>query len=143
MRSIDRIVGSVTISPPIPWAEFRETEFHNHHGEHRELDRILWLDVEEERLEEDEGSLFRKLATGIRIGTYGEYSATNLRQELIQLIRTFRIAKATGEQRHFEGGFLVEGEQQGDVWRITVDDVEVNEQRAKLVWPDGSAVYSS
>jgi hypothetical protein len=64
-----------------------------------------------------------------------EYRAYYLEEHLAELIRLH------GDGHAFDGVLLVDGEDQGDVWRLVVHRPPDHQGKtARLTWPDGTAV---
>jgi hypothetical protein len=137
VSSIDSIEGEITFDPPISWVEIRDlgVRFVKGSGD-KEYDRLLWLEVEEEEAEVDDGTLLRKRGVRFRISEYDALNAGCLYEEVENILKTFTLG-AKGV-RIFKGEILVLGERQGDIWRVRIVDNKAVEERVSITWPDGT-----
>lgn len=121
----------ITIDPPIPWADLHDSPFIRT-SDRREYERLVWLRMEEQDVETDEGTLTHKRAVAIRPSTADELRARGLVDEVQEIVN------AHGRGRAFTGYILVTGEESPDIWRVAVEDGQAVEVRPKIVWPDGT-----
>jgi hypothetical protein len=137
VSSIDSIEGEITFDPPISWVEIRDlgVRFVKGSGD-KEYDRLLWLEVEEEEAEVDDGTLLRKRGVRFRVSEYDALNAGCLYEEVENILKTFTLG-AKGV-RIFKGEILVLGERQGDIWRVRIVDNKAVEERVSITWPDGT-----
>jgi hypothetical protein len=137
VSNIDSIEGEITFDPPISWVEIRDlgVRFVKGSGD-KEYDRLLWLEVEEEEAEVDDGTLLRKRGVRFRISEYDALNAGCLYEEVENILKTFTLG-AKGV-RTFKGEILVLGERQGDIWRVRIVDNKAVEERVSITWPDGT-----
>ena len=123
--------GEITINPPIPWSEVRDGDFVSA-SDREEWKRLVWLRLDEETVQTDEGTLTRKQAVAIRVTTAGELRAGTLRPEVQEIVARH------GKGRTFDGYILVRGEESPDIWRVAVENGEAVEVYPRIIWPDGT-----
>jgi Family of unknown function (DUF6205) len=130
MGYLSSVTGEVTITPPLSAAEVRESPFRPDVEERKDI----VLRVQEDIVKTNEGTLTRITGTAIVPAWDESYKAYSLEEHLAELIRLH------GHGHAFDGVLVVDGSDQGDVWRLVVDDHQVTKETARLSWPDGSEV---
>lgn len=144
MGYITNFSGELTITPPVPWSTIRNSKFLRENaanssgrGEWREV----YLVVDEETVPTDEGDLVRKYATAIK-ATW-EYEAKNYEivTHLQMLLDEIGVDYARGVGFVVTGHFDADGEESGDIWRLTVVKDSTGRNIAtvvkpKMFWPD-------
>ncbi|PZG16481.1 hypothetical protein C1I95_17385 [Micromonospora craterilacus] len=125
-----QVSGEITIDPPLPWAEIRDSGY---------LPGSAWLNnktvklrVVTDEVDTEHGLLLRQQAVGIVPVTEDSYNAHSLVADVQQLIDQF------GGGRTFAGRLNGCGDDAGDLWRLEVRDGRAVEVQARIVWPDGS-----
>lgn len=121
--------GEIAITPPLLWSEIKDSPFVQP-GPYGTVDRDCMLRVVEETVETEEGTLIRKQAVAV-LCTYEDqakaYSIVEHLQELINL---------HGKGRSFSGYISAEGEEAGDLWRLTVKNGQAVKVEPRIVWPE-------
>jgi hypothetical protein len=130
MGYLSSVTGEVAITPPLSAVEVRESPFRPDVEERKDV----VLRVEQEVIETDDGTVTRMYGTAVVPAWDESYKAYSLEEHLAELIRLH------GHGHAFAGVLLVDGSDQGDVWRLVVDDHQVTKETARLSWPDGSGV---
>lgn len=119
--------GEIEISPPLVWGEFREFAFDDDAG--------IEFRVDESRHERDEGTITVKYATAIIPAEGDRHYST-----FTQLARVLKAFDKPG--RTWTGWLDYDGADRGDVMRFGVVEQDGKlvavEQRAALLWPDGT-----
>jgi hypothetical protein len=120
--------GQIRIEPPLSWAEIRDSEF---------LPDRAWdngftvkLNVVEETVETDDGTLARRWADAIVPVTDDRYKAYDIVAHVQRLVDRY------GNSHAFTGRLDAAGEDAGDLWRLTVRDGRAVKIQPQLVWPD-------
>ncbi|MFE0472457.1 DUF6205 family protein [Streptomyces sp. NPDC058947] len=125
--------GEFRIDPPLKWSDIRNSRFlpADHGG--TEITDIV-LQVQTETTDDDEG--VRTLFTCDRVvpWTRAPYSPTTMLENVEDLRTECSGHSVTGEM------VLYDTERVGYVTRVVSDRDGVREERARLVWPDGSEV---
>lgn len=124
-----RFSGAITITPPPPWSEIKGSPFAIN-GEFGMPDRDCKFRIDVEIVETDEGTLTRKQATAIVCTYDGNTTAHGIVEHLQELLTLH------GEGRTFSGYIEAEGEESGDLWRLTVRDGQATKIKPSIVWPD-------
>jgi hypothetical protein len=116
------VIGEITITPPLTWAEFKNSPFADGDG----LD--VKLRIETETVDTDDGPLMRKTATAL-IPTWDEaFKAYHTVEHVQRAIDAF-------PGHTFTGRLDCKGEN-ADMWRVVVRDGRAVEVRPHIVWPD-------
>jgi hypothetical protein len=126
MGTYTRVDGEIRIEPPLTWSEFKDSPFNT---DSDNVNLCVRLDVAEEVVETDDGTLTRKTARAVIPIREDSYKAYRLTEEVQQVIDSF-------PQHVFTGRLECEGEQPGDLWRVVVRNRRAEEIRPKIVWPD-------
>lgn len=121
-----RLEGSIKIAPPLSAVELRE------HPEVSNSDiRSVAVPVVKQRKDTNDGYTVILEGREIVPTTEDEHKAYGLLDELRQY--------ATFYPDHAYSGYIYcYGEEQGDIWRVSIKDGKVLEERPKIVWPDGT-----
>jgi hypothetical protein len=125
------IHGRITITPPIPWGQIKDSPYLKANARGRSLWPDALLDVAESTVHTDEGELTRREAVAIVPDEGGETSARTLIQDVQNIIDA-------NPGHEFTGRFDCEGEQAGDIWRVVIRDRRAVRVNARIVWPEGS-----
>ena len=121
-----RLEGSIKITPPLSAAELRE------HPEVSNSDvRSVAVPVVKQRKDTDDGYTVVLEGREIVPTTEEDHKAYGLLDELRQYV-TFYPGHT------YSGYIYCYGEEQGDIWRVSIKDGKVLEERPKIVWPDGT-----
>lgn len=127
------IHGQITIDPPIPWGEVRDSAFlRGEDGWLSDPNFSLALRIDEEEVETAEGTLVRRLADAVEpikdesYKTGGEDCKASLQC----------ILNGWGEGRMFTGRLEGYGEDNDDMWRLYVVDGKAVLERPRIMWSD-------
>lgn len=120
--------GEIRIEPPLTWAELKDSPFNPKSTEYD--DRMdVKLQVVEETVETDEGSLIRRTAPAIVAARSESYKAYYLVEHVQKLIDSH-------PGHAFAGRLECSGEETGDLWRCVVRDGRAVKVEPRIVWPD-------
>lgn len=113
--------GEITIVPPLTWAEIKR-------GPGLE---DLRLRTVEETTETDEGRVTRVTADAVVPITEDSYKGYRIVEELQALVNAHKAHR-------FVGYISAEGEDAGDMWRLTVaaKDRKAVRVKPRIVWPE-------
>jgi hypothetical protein len=117
-----RVTGAILITPPLTAAELRA------HPEVKDGD-CAYVQVNEEPVETDEGTLIRTTGNAIVPWRDEEYKAYDLVEQVQHIVSTF-------PDRAYEGRFDCYGEENPDIWRLVIRDGRAVQIRPQLIWPD-------
>lgn len=121
-----RLEGSIKIIPPLSAAELRE------HPEVSNSDsRSVAVPVVKQRKDTDEGYTVVLEGREITPTTDEEHKAYGLIDELCDYANFY-------PGHEYSGYIYCYGEESGDIWRVSIKDGKVLEERPKIVWPDGT-----
>lgn len=134
-----RVSGEITITPPLPYAAFRDSEFRAHRR-----DSVLML-IEDNKVEETPTGVNHDiLAVGIdfRFGEEGRHYG--VKEELIKIVQRY-------PDHEYTGALMLVGPELDVVRYRVVPHVtntedgpglrhEVIEDKAVMTWPDGTKV---
>ncbi|MEC4016049.1 DUF6205 family protein [Streptomyces sp. H27-D2] len=113
--------GEVRISPPLTWAEIRDSRSPGLQD--------LKLRLTETVVDTATGQITTVAAIGIVPLTAEAYNGYTIEEELQSLLDAH-------PQHEFVGAITARGPE-GNHWRYVVRDRRVERQEARLVWPDG------
>jgi hypothetical protein len=116
------VTGEIRIEPPLTWREFKDSPFV---GDSKDVR----LRVEAETVDTDDGPLMRKTAVALAPAWEDSYKAYNLVEHVQQAIDAF-------PGHTFTGRLECEGEENADLWRVTVRDGRAVRVEPRIVWPD-------
>jgi hypothetical protein len=125
--------GEFHIDPPLKWAEIKNSRFlHSDQGGTEITDVILQVTANE--FDDDEG--VRTVITCDRVVPWmaSPYDPSNLLENVEDLRAECAGHTVTGQM------VLYDIERLGYVGRVVSDAEGVREERARLIWPDGSEV---
>jgi hypothetical protein len=122
------VVGEFVITPPLTWAEFKDSRFAPHNIDDA-WEPSLILRVDEDTVDTDEGPLLRRTATALAMREISEYRAHGLVDEVQSAIDAF-------PGHTFTGRLDCEGEEDTDIWRVVIRDSRAVKVKARIVWPD-------
>jgi hypothetical protein len=131
MSYITHVTGKFTITPELPWTEFKDSEF----APHNITDRCtpdLELRIAEESVDTDDGPLLRRTATALVMRQIDEYNARNLLTQVQRAVDAFPGHVLTGR-------LTCEGEDNADMWRVVVRGGRAVRIEPRIVWPDDDA----
>ena len=125
------VTGRIEIDPPIPWGAFKDSPFQRTFVD---VDTRPFLDVAFEVDETEtytaEGLVLVRRAVAVVPVLEDSYKAYYIVENLQALVDDY-------PEHRFVGCLEGEGEEQGDVWRLRVnDDHEVEKIKPEIVWPD-------
>jgi Family of unknown function (DUF6205) len=127
--------GEYRIEPPLKWVQIKESSFlPSDRGGSQVSDVVLQL-TEEER-ETDEGVFVTVTCDKVAPWTASTCDPVNLLDSVKDLVAECAGHNVTGEMIAYDTEYL------GYVTRVIVDDEGAREERARLVWPDGSEAES-
>lgn len=122
-----RVSGSIAIRPPISAAELRA------HPEFTSEDASAHIETAQEIMLTDDGELTR--ISGVAIVPWGED-----RFKAYDLVETVQAIVSAFPDRTYTGRFDCAGEDDGDLWRLKVQDGRAVEIRPRIVWPGGEGM---
>lgn len=122
-----RVTGRITIDPPIPWGVVSGSEFLPPHLGGGERNWGLRFVIREDTVDTDEGRSTKLSAVGVE-APKEPFKAYSIQEELQSVVTEF------GEGHQFEGFLHCEGDEQGDVWRLMVEDGQVVKVTSRVVW---------
>lgn len=126
--------GKITITPPLPWPQYRSSDFCPGRGSPTDHGLALSERVETEQTSQGETTV--RQATGVVARFEDARTFYAIKEELAALTEAY-------PGHSFDGYLVRTGHDQGDVERYWVDGTSVvQSERARLVWPDGSDVES-
>jgi hypothetical protein len=136
MGYITNFSGELTITPPVPWSKIRNSKFlyENASSTSREW-REVYLVVHEDCLPTHDGDLIRKHAVGIKVTMPYDAKNYNVVEHLQELLGEI------GTEFTVTGHFDANGEESGDIWRLTVVKDSPGKNVAtvvkpKMLWPE-------
>jgi hypothetical protein len=119
--------GAIQIEPPLTWAEIKDSPYLPDAAWNKGLD--VKLNVVEEIVDTDEGTLTRRSADAIVPVTEDSYKGYDIVQTVQKLIDAH-------PGHEFTGRFDCEGDDSGDVWRLVVKNGRAVKVKAQIVWPE-------
>ena len=119
--------GSISFDPPLTHKEIQEIQ-----NMASDSNWVFELDIEIRVRDTEEGELSYSTCNSIQSASEDQIKAYDAVEDLKTLVR--RIPSP----RTFNGEFRIEGEESGDIWRLRVVNGTVVEERAMVVWPDGT-----
>jgi hypothetical protein len=135
-----RVLGEITITPPLPYPKIRQSPFRS---TSRDKTTTVLMFVEDNRVEDtDEGTLSRATGVGIKAREEGPEKHYGMDVELTKIVED-----NPGHQ--FEGELIIIGADPGDIKRLRVEraagpgrgmHARVVTDTAELRWPDGSKI---
>lgn len=130
-----RVVGHLTITPPLVWAEIKRSRFYTSTVDGRNRGNLpdVILQVDSEDVETDLGMNTILSSQFIVPCTEGLYRAYGIVKDVEELYNAF-------EGHDVRGVLTLWGEEYGFIRRVVADDAGVREEKATLSWPDGSEV---
>lgn len=128
MGYITHVTGEFTITPPLTWPEFKDSQFAPGNITDS-YDPELILRVAEEPVDTDDGPLLRRTATALVMREIDEYRAYNLLAQVQTAVDSF-------PGHTFTGRLDCEGEESADLWRVVVREGRAVKVEPRIVWPD-------
>ena len=122
------VTGLITIDPPITWGELYDTPWAA--GED-DYEHDVQLQIVSTYEETDEGTLERKFATAIVPASEDGYKAYRIEEHLQDILTRFAV-----DGRTFRGYLQGEGEDNEDVWRLSVRSGQPHMSKARLVFDE-------
>ena len=123
-------LGTINIEPPIPWGKVRQSPFRpTYLGGDEDMDVVLVIgEVEHET---DQGILLVREATGVEQRYNDDPRNRDIEHHLQLLVEDF-------PGHAFTGRLDMEGEDQGDMWRLVINNVLRLVVRVDpiITWPD-------
>lgn len=129
MGYITRFTGELTITPPLTWAEIRDSPFSPDRFEDNRLD--VKVRVEESEADTDDGLVIRRPGVALVPAYDDEMRGYDIVEHVQRFIDTY-------PQHTLSGRFDCEGEETGDLWRLEVHDGRAVKVTPRIVWPYGS-----
>lgn len=128
MSYYTRVTGEFSITPPLTWAECKDSHFAPHNIDDAWYPSLI-LRVDEEPVDTDEGPLLRRTAAVLAMREIDEYRESDLVGEVQSAIDAF-------PGHTFAGRLDCEGERNTDIWRVVLRDGRAVRVDARIVWPD-------
>lgn len=120
-----RVTGEIKIQPPLSWLQVKPIV------ERRDFD--LKIRVVERVTDTEDGQMIQKQGVSVIPLSEDGYTSYAVKEHLQLLVDLFPAHEFVG---YLEG----EGEEQGDVWRLTVSPSRVAVMiEPRIVWPDDEA----
>lgn len=123
-----RVTGEFTITPPLTWPEFSDSQYAPHNID-VPYEPSFMLHVDEQTVDTEDGMLTRRTATALVMREIDEYRAYELLEEVQEAIDAF-------PGHVFAGRLDCEGEETGDLWRVYIRDGKAVRVEPRIVWPD-------
>lgn len=120
--------GEITITPPLTWAEIKDSPFLPNDAFNI---RDLKFEVTREDRDTAEGTLIRREAIAVVPLTDDTYKGYDVVEHLQEILDAF-------PGHEFTGSIRAEGEEAGDIWRLDVVDGRAVKVKPRIVWPDGT-----
>lgn len=127
--------GRIEITPPLRWADVRDSEFLTRGANAR---NCVAFEVEETAEDTDDGTVTVKRAVAIVPAWEDDAKFYRIQDELGQIVSL--ALRAPGGPRELTGHLVRTGDEQGDVERYRVENGRVATEKASLRWPDGTEV---
>jgi hypothetical protein len=118
--------GEITITPPLPWRDIKDSPF----VDAEQGDKDCKLRLVEDTVETDDGTLTRKQAVAVTCTWSGQVKAYRIVEHLQELVDRH------GKGRSFIGYIEAEGEDAGDLWRLAVVGGRAVKIQPQIVWPE-------
>lgn len=125
------IEGSVSINPPLPWSQIKDSPILPANAKAAGYWPDAYLHVIETEVDTDDGILTRRVADAIVASEYETCGRT--------LINDVQALIDANPDHEFTGMFECEGERRDDLWRLVVRGRRAVKVTARIVWPDGDA----
>jgi hypothetical protein len=117
--------GEIRIHPPLTWAEIKGSKFLTHGNS-------IEFNLRVESVDTPGGVSERRSAVGV-IPTEDAFKAYGLEDDLSEIVRIY------GDSHTFTGHFKCEGEENDDLWRLSVKDGRPHRVQTEIVWPGDEA----
>jgi hypothetical protein len=133
--------GGLTVEPPLTWPEIQTSHAWPGHPRYHDANIQRYhigamLHVTEASVETAEGTLIRRQARTVTV------EGAELRAgEVLDSLR--RLAADFGATHRFDGTLLAEGEENEDIWRVTIVGTEVVRVDPVLLWPGDSKALAN
>jgi hypothetical protein len=123
--------GTIAISPPLAWREIKDSPFLPNEYDSADEQSDLALIVTATERESDDGVVHVREAAVVEQRYEDEPRNRSIQANLQQLIDAF-------PGHDFTGRFEMEGEEQGDQWRLKVVGRKAVRFDPMITWPEGS-----
>lgn len=123
------VSGELVASPPLTWAEFKDSPFlapSSGWGE-----REVKLRISEDTTETEEGQLIRRAAVALMPETDAASKFYNLLEHVQEALDAF-------PGHTWSGRLECKGEEAGDLWRVVVRKGRAVRIEPTITWPDES-----
>jgi len=127
MSYTTHVTGEFTIDPPLAWREFKDSVFYEPNAPSRHGPDLL-LRVSERTEDTPDGEMIRREATDLVMREIDEYNARDLMDHV-------QKAVDSSPGHSFIGYLHCEGEENTDIWRVTVQDGKAVRENAKMLFP--------
>lgn len=122
--------GQISISPPIPWGEIKDSPFLPGNARARATERDIMFRIDSEEVETAEGTLTRRAAVAMEQSWGDDSRNYNIVAHLQEAIDRY------GKNHTFTGRFDMSGEESGDVWRVCIRNGKAVRVDPVVTWPD-------
>ena len=129
MGYITHFDGEFIITPPLTWAEVRDSRFSPDNFERHRLD--VKVRVGEQVTEDDNGVHIVRTGVALVPAYEDEMSGYNI----VDHVQRF-LSEHPGHG--LVGRLDCAGEETGDLWRLEIHDGRAVKVKPRIVWPDGS-----
>jgi len=123
------VTGEITIDPPIPWPQIKDSLFLPDRAWQAGRDVTFRISTQER--ETNEGTLVIRHAVALIPSSEGQFKAYHLLEHIQQVIDTH-------PGHDFTGRLNCAGEEPGDLFRIEVHGRRATRVEPRIVWPDSS-----
>jgi Family of unknown function (DUF6205) len=123
------VSGRFTIEPPLTWSQIKNSRFNVEDGTGKSPD--IRFEVFQEETETDEGLNIRIFCRSVAPYQPSRFGAYTLVEDAAELRDAFPGHEIRGEM-------ILCGDDSGDIRRVVIDDTGVREEKARLLWPDGT-----
>lgn len=120
--------GEIWITPPVPWAKLKDSDWHR---ARTLMDKCIAIYLNEETEPTDEGVNIRRTGTRIVVCDSGDHSHYKMDTHLQEIVNEL------GPGYSFTGRLDAKGED-GARWRLKVIDGKVVQFEPEIVWPEES-----
>lgn len=124
-----RVSGEIVIDPPLTWSEYKESPYLTPGSPNWPC---VILRQHEDPRDAEGGVMLVRWADAIVPATDESGRMYGIEEQVRKIVAAYR------EGHTFSGYLEIDGENQGDLWRLVIKDGTVIRFDAKFVWPDGA-----
>jgi len=123
------VSGRFTIEPPLTWSQIKSSRFNVEAETGKSPD--IRFEIFQEETETEDGLSIRIYCRGAVPYQPSRFGAYTLAEDATELCDAFPGHEIRGEM-------ILCGDDSGDIRRVVIDDAGVREEKARLLWPDGT-----